>query len=146
MTLCSPRITRVALLTPCQLMEQGFERLLEEMADIRLSWCMESVTEASLRLITSPVEMLIVVISAHQAECQRHLQLIRALRRTRPGMKIVVILDVYIPYFLQLLAEQNVDGILSQHEPLEQLRDAISQVAEGGFTAVPGLRGLCLRS
>lgn len=132
MTLCNPPITRVALLTPCQLMEQGIERLLEEQADVRLVWRMGSVAEARLRLVASHVEMLIVTISAHQADWQRRLQLIRTLRQIRPGMKIVVILDVYIPYFLQLLAELNVNGILSQHDPLAEIRSALMQVAQGG--------------
>ncbi|TQI81982.1 DNA-binding NarL/FixJ family response regulator [Serratia fonticola] len=132
MTLCNLPITRVALLTPSQLIEQGIERLLEEQADFRLVWRMGSISEARLRLIAPHVEMLIVTISTHQAGWQRWLQFIRVLRRTCPEMKIVVIMDISIPYFLQQLAEIKIDGILSQCDRLDEIRTAFTLVSQGG--------------
>ncbi|VXC99498.1 conserved hypothetical protein [Enterobacterales bacterium 8AC] len=131
MTLRSPTFSRVALLIPCQMMAIGIEHQLKAQNNVWQCWRMRSLTEARLRLVTSNIEMLVMGFSWQQADWQQQLQFIRALRQTRPGMKIAVIVDVYIPYFLRRLSELDVNAILSQHDSLAEMAEAFAQIGLG---------------
>ncbi|WP_337261284.1 MULTISPECIES: LuxR C-terminal-related transcriptional regulator [unclassified Serratia (in: enterobacteria)] len=133
MTLRSPPFSRVALLIPCQMMASGIEHHLKEQNNVWQCWRMHSLTEARLRLVTSNIEMLVIGFSWQQANWQQQLQFIRALRQTRPGMRIVAIVDVYIPYFLRELSELDVDAIVSQHDSLAEIAEAFAQIGHGTF-------------
>ncbi|AHG22676.1 hypothetical protein Z042_06280 [Chania multitudinisentens RB-25] len=133
MTLYNPPISRVALLIPCQMLTSGIEYQLKAQGDTRQFWRIGSLTEARLRLMASDIEMLVIAFSLQQADWQQRLQFIRALRQTKPGMRIVVILDVYIPYFLRQLSELSVSGILSQHDSLTDIREAFAQIGRGAL-------------
>lgn len=133
MTLRSPPISRVALLIPCHVTASGIEHHLKEQHDIWQCWRMHSLTEARLRLVTSNIELLVMAFSRQRADWLEQLQFIRTLRQTRPNMQIVVIVDVYIPYFLRCLSELNVSGILSQHDSLMEIEQAFAQIGRETF-------------
>ncbi|AML57202.1 hypothetical protein AXX16_1483 [Serratia rubidaea] len=54
--------------------------------------------------------------------------MLEALRNLRPKMPIVVIIDSYIPFLLQQLNALHIDGIVSQHDSLNEIKDVLTQI------------------
>jgi DNA-binding NarL/FixJ family response regulator len=125
-------VSRVALFAPCQMTASGIQHLLaDEQKNIRLVWSTGSLAKTQRQLALQSVDILIVSFCNQQTDWQQRLMLIRAQQRAYPRMKIIVLLDVYIPYLLQQLSELSISGIISQHDPVLELTRALRLMVQG---------------
>lgn len=128
MTVESQSISRIALFVSCQLTAYGLELLLaRSLSKKREFWHLGSLSGACRRLLQH-ADMLVISFSMRQSDWHARLLMLEALRNLRPKMPIVVIIDGYIPFLLQQLNALHIDGIVSQHDSLNEIKDVLTQI------------------
>ncbi|CAE1149484.1 Transcriptional activator protein BglJ [Serratia sp. Tan611] len=140
MTVDSQSISRIALLISCQLTAYGLERLLAHgMSHKREFWRLDSLSGTCQRLLQH-ADMLIISFSIQQSDWHARLLMLEALRNLRPAMPIVVIIDAHIPFLLQQLDVLHINGIISQHDSLNEIDDVLMQIFVEGSPSRHGLK------
>ncbi|QHA88227.1 hypothetical protein [Serratia rhizosphaerae] len=128
MTVDSQSISRIALLVSCQLTAYGLELLLAHgLSQKREFWHLDSLSGVRRRLLQH-VDMLIISFSIRQSDWYARLLMLEALRHLRPEMPIVVIIDDHIPFLLQQLDALRINGVISQHDSLNEINDVLTQI------------------
>ncbi|WP_411751346.1 helix-turn-helix transcriptional regulator [Serratia sp. (in: enterobacteria)] len=121
----------VAIVSPCRFFQAGIWALLTTHLLSRV-WQCQKVAEAQWYLEAQPVDML--VISLHigqQADLLLALRFIQQVRISFPGVTLMVILDVPIPYLVTRLRRLGVRHILDLGQPLVSWHAQLSQILLG---------------
>ena len=128
----NPVLYQAAVVSPCLMLQSGLQALLDANA-ISLSWHCKGVAEAEQCLNTQPVNLIIVSLLVRQADVLPVWQFIQKTRASRPGIRLMVVLDVTIPYLVSRLRYIGVSHILSLTQPLATWQAQLRQLMEADY-------------
>ncbi|CAI1580347.1 Capsular synthesis regulator component B [Serratia fonticola] len=111
MTNFSNSISRVAVISPCQMEHVALQALFLGNEGLTLAW---HDTNYELKPFQEqPVDLLIVSLHVYQPDLQQGMWLLETLQATYPDLQLLVVLDVAIPYLMSCLQGRGISNIVN---------------------------------
>ncbi|MFV8866781.1 helix-turn-helix transcriptional regulator [Serratia fonticola] len=117
MELGSPTL-QVAVVSPCQMVRIALPALFSQ-CSCKLSWQSENYQEQVLQqLLEYPVDLLIISLHIYQPDLLQAIRLIQRLQAMYPKPRLIVTIDVDIPYLVSRLRDWGIDKVIALRLPL----------------------------
>lgn len=117
MELRSPTL-QVAVVSPCQMVRIALPALFSQ-CSCKLSWQSENYQEQVLQqLLEYPVDLLIISLHIYQPNLPCAIRLIQRLQTIHPKPRLIVTIDVDIPYLVSRLRDWGIDKVITLRLPL----------------------------
>lgn len=139
---CNP-VSHVALVSPCQMVHNAMRALFSHLPFI-LSWQSENYQERVLQqLLERPIDLLIVSLHIYQPELPQAIRLIQRLAATYPKLRLMVIMDVAVPYLVSQLRSWGIDALFTLRLPLADWHKQILSIGGIGIPSLIEASGSC---
>lgn len=117
MELRSPTL-QVAVVSPCQMVRIALPALFSQ-CSCKLSWQSENYQGQVLQqLLECPVDLLIISLHIYQPDLLQAIRLIQRLQVMYPKPRLIVTVDVDIPYLVSRLRGWGIDKVITLRLPL----------------------------
>lgn len=117
----------VALISPCWVLESAIRAMLRT-DSASVVWHHQWMSDTSQSLLSQPPDLLIVSLYAGQAGLLQGLQFIQTALATWPRLRLLVTLDVVIPYLVTRLRALGEFDILYLVQPLAEWQARFHQL------------------
>lgn len=106
-------VSSVALVSPCQMLHAATRALINNSSST-LAWHREHYASHTLQqILEHPVDLLILSLHVHQADLLHGMRLIKTLQFSHPTIRLIVVLDVSIPYLISRLRDWGVSKVIN---------------------------------
>lgn len=106
-------VSSVALVSPCQMLHAATRALINNSSS-SLAWHSEHYApQTLLQILEHPVDLLILSLHVHQADLLHGMRLIKTLQFSHPTIRLIVVLDVNIPYLVSRLQDWGVKKVIN---------------------------------
>ena len=136
-------LIRVVLIDDHAMVRQGIRDRLERERDISVVGEAES-REAGL-VLAAELQPDVVVLDIRLRQ-DSGIEVAKQLRRTNPGIKILILSAYDYHQYVRALARIGVDGYISKENSQEELVKAIQEVVRGGTVLTPTVASKVMRA
>lgn len=111
-------ISQVAVVSPCQMERIALQALFSQ-GPCKLSWLSENYQGQVLQqLLERPVDLLIISLHIYQPDLLQAIRLIQRLQAMYVKPRLIVTIDVDIPYLVSRLRGWGIDKVITLRLPL----------------------------